>query len=75
MCENECLLGFLEVTRETLKNFCIPLYLYPDRLSVFFSPKPSQYHIPIDDQLEGTDSLNTQFGRIIDELGVKMFPV
>ena len=74
MCENECLLGYLEVTRQTLKNFGIPLSLYPDRLSVFFSPKHGQVHIPIEDQLEGTDRVNTQFGRIMDELGVKMFP-
>lgn len=32
MCENECLLGYLEVTRQTLQNFGIPLCLYPRQI-------------------------------------------
>lgn len=31
MCENECLHGYLEVTRQTLINHGIPMSLYPDR--------------------------------------------
>ena len=39
MCKNECLLGYLEVLRQTLENFGIPISLYPDKYSVFFPPK------------------------------------
>jgi len=34
--ENECMQGYLEVTRQTLKNFGIPLALYADGSSIFF---------------------------------------
>lgn len=39
MCKNECLLGYLEVLRQTLENYGIPVSLYPDKFSVFFPPK------------------------------------
>ena len=39
MCKNECLLGYLEVLRQTLENYGIPVSLYPDKYSVFFPPK------------------------------------
>lgn len=37
MCENECMHGYLEVTRQTFKNFGVPLALYADGSSIFFS--------------------------------------
>jgi transposase len=74
MCENECLLGYLEVTRQTLKNFGIPMSLYPDKYSVFF-PNPTKVDdLTIDEQLRGVTKAVTQFGRIMDELGIEMFP-
>ena len=63
MCKNECLLGYLEVLRQTLENYGIPISLYPDKYSVFFPPKKVDDHIGI-----------TQFGRIVEELGITMFP-
>ena len=36
MCENECMHGYLEVTRQTFKNFGVPLALYTDGSSIFF---------------------------------------
>lgn len=74
MCENECLLGYLEVTRQTLKNFGIPLSLYPDKYSVFFPNPTKKYDLTIDEQLRGVTKAVTQFGRIMDELGIEMFP-
>jgi len=73
-CENECLLGYLEVTRQTLKNFGIPLSLYPDKYSVFFPNPTKKYDLTIDEQLRGVTKAVTQFGRIMDELGIEMFP-
>lgn len=74
MCKNECLLGYLEVLRQTLVNYGIPISLYPDKYSVFFPPKKVNDHITIQEQLNGREKGITQFGRIIEELGIEMFP-
>lgn len=74
MCEHECLLGYLEVTRQTLTNFGIPMSIYPDKYSVFFPPKNQETKLTIEEQLSGVKKSTTQFGRIMDELGIEMFP-
>lgn len=74
MCKNECLLGYLEVLRQTLENYGIPISLYPDKYSVFFPPKKVNDHITIEEQLHGREKGITQFGRIVEELGIEMFP-
>ena len=74
LCKNECLLGYLEVLRQTLENYGIPISLYPDKYSVFFPPKKVNDHITIEEQLNGREKGITQFGRIIEELGIEMFP-
>src|SRR5574344_1407863 len=74
MCKNECLLGYLEVLRQTLENHGIPISLYPDKYSVFFPPKKVDDHITIEEQLNGRQKGITQFGRIVEELGIEMFP-
>ena len=73
MCKNECLLGYLEVLRQTLENYGIPISLYPDKYSVFFPPKKVDDHITIEEQLSGREKGITQFGRIVEELGIEMF--
>ena len=74
MCKNECLLGYLEVLRQTLENYGIPISLYPDKYSVFFPPKKVDDHITIEEQLNGREKGITQFGRIIEDLNIEMFP-
>lgn len=74
MCKNECLLGYLEVLRQTLENYGIPISIYPDKYSVFFPPKKVNDHITIEEQLNGRQKGITQFGRIVEELGIDMFP-
>ena len=74
MCKNECLLGYLEVLRQTLENYGIPISLYPDKCSVFFPPKKVDDHVTIEEQLNGREKGITQFGRIVEELGITMFP-
>jgi transposase len=74
MSEHECLLGYLEVTRQTLKNFGIPLSLYPDKYSVFFPVTGKANDLTIEEQLKGVSKSVSQFGRIMDELGIEMFP-
>ena len=74
MCKNECLLGYLEALRQTLENYGIPISLYPDKYSVFFPPKKVNDHITLEEQLNGREKGITQFGRIVEELGIEMFP-
>lgn len=74
MCKNECLLGYLEVLRQTIENYGIPISLYPDKYSVFFPSKKANDHITLEEQLNGREKGITQFGRIIEELGIEMFP-
>lgn len=72
MCKNECLLGYNEVLRQTLTRYGIPQSLYPDRYSVFFvNPKKEP---TVQEQLEGTSKTLTQFGKIVERLGIDMFP-
>ena len=71
MCEHECLLGYLEVLRQMLKNYGIPKCLYTDKFSVFFPAKGQK--ITIEEQLQGKEKPTTQFKRIIDVLGIDMF--
>lgn len=70
MCENECLMGYLEITRQMLKNYGSPVAIYSDKYSVFF-PTASQ-KITTEEQLEGKEKPTTQFKRIMDVLGVEL---
>ena len=74
MCKNECLLGYLEVLRQTIENYGIPISLYPDKYSVFFPSKKASDQLTIEEQLNGREKGITQFGRIVEELGIDMFP-
>ena len=70
MCENECLMGYLEITRQMLKNYGSPVAIYSDKYSVFF-PTSSQ-KLTVEEQLEGKEKPTTQFKRIMDSLGVEL---
>lgn len=72
--KNECLLGYLEVLRQTLVDYGIPASLYPDRYSVFFVNPKKEFDISIAEQLSGVEKRITQFGRIMETLGIDMFP-
>lgn len=69
MCENECMHGYLEVTRQTFKNFGVPLALYADGSSIFF---PKDKNLTIEEQLAGVTKPTTQYGRIMETLGVEL---
>lgn len=73
-CENECLFGYLEVTRQMLTRYGIPAELYPDKHSVFFPTPKQNQHLTIEEQLAGKTKATTQFGAIMEELGVDMHP-
>lgn len=69
MSENECMHGYLEVTRQTFKNFGVPLALYADGSSIFF---PKDKELTIEEQLAGITKPTTQYGRMMEELGVDL---
>ena len=67
--ENECMHGYLEVTMQTLKKFGMPLALYADGSSIFF---PKDKELTIEEQLAGITKPSTQYGRMMDELNIKL---
>ncbi len=73
-CKHECLFGYLEVTRQMLENYGIPEELYPDKHSIFFPTLKQNENLTIEEQLAGRTSAKTQFGAIMDRLGIDMHP-
>lgn len=69
ICENECMHGYLEVTRQTFKNFGVPLALYADGSSIFF---PKDKKLTLEEQLAGITEPSTQYGRMMQVLGVDL---
>ena len=72
LCKNECLLGYLEAMRQTLTDYGIPQSSYSDRSSIFFVNPKQEDKLSIHEQLEGQEIRLTQFGRIMQRLGVEM---
>ena len=72
MCQNECMQGYFEITRQMLFNYGIPVSLYADRHTIFRSPNADK--ISIEDQLKGKTINETQFQRAMSELGVNIIP-
>ena len=68
MCKNECLEGYTQVMRQTIKTYGVPNSVYLDGLSIFFSSKEAT----IEEQLEGKMVNETQFGKMMSALGVHM---
>ena len=63
MCESECLLGYLEITRRMLTKFGIPKSIYSDKFSVFFPPTSAK--LTLEEQLEGKT-------KILEELNIEL---
>lgn len=69
-CEEECLQGYFAVTEQMLKTCGIPVAIYTDRHSIFFSPKNAK--LSIEDELLGKQIALTQFARACSELGITL---
>ncbi len=69
---NECLNGYFELMRVAITDYGIPVQLYADRHAIFFVPKRKD--LSLDEQLAGKVEKLTQFGRAMDELGVRIIP-
>ena len=64
--ENECLQGYFEIMRQTIRNFGVPLSAYSDKHTIFRSPLTEK-------KAElGEEANLTQFGRALDEFGVNL---
>ena len=70
MCESECLLGYLEITRQMLTKFGIPKAIYSDKFSVFFPPNTAK--LTLEEQLAGQTQPKTQFFKILEELNIDL---
>lgn len=68
MTKNECLHGYLEITKQLIQNHGIPACIYTDRHTIFRSPNASK--VSIEEQLDGKIINDTQFGRAMKELGI-----
>ena len=71
MCTEETLEGYFEVVRQMIAGFGIPVSIYSDRHTIFFSPRGK---LSIEDELEGKSQAHTQFSQALSELGVRMIP-
>ena len=70
LCKEETLEGYLEVARQMISGFGIPVSIYSDRHTIFFSPTRGK--LSVEDQLEGKLEPYTQFSRATSELGVRI---
>ncbi|MBQ9630992.1 MAG: ISNCY family transposase [Treponema sp.] len=68
MTKNECMLGYNEAFRYMAIDYGLPAAIYPDRASVFFDNSTRNKKRPLKER-----NL-TQFGKIMERLGVDMFP-
>jgi len=72
-CQNECLMGYLEVLRQTLTKYGLPLEIYADKAGIFVvNTKKEEFWTP-EEILAGKPLDKTQFGTIVEErLGITM---
>lgn len=68
MCKNECYEGYSQITRQTLQKQGIPLAIYADGLSMFFSKDK----LLIEDELAGKMHKLTQYGEVLSGLGARL---
>jgi len=68
MSRNECLQGYLEALRMAIERYGLPMELYTDRAGVFNVNQKNERCKDIG----GNDLRKTQFGRMLDELGISL---
>jgi transposase len=71
MSRNECLLGYLEALRATITLHGLPMELYTDRSGIFnVNEKNASGKSMESKDSHGSDMRKTQFGKMLDELGI-----
>ena len=68
--KNECMQGYLEITRQMLTKYGIPANIYADGSSIFFPIHKKD--LSIEEQLNGTLEPTTQYGKMMHELGINL---
>jgi transposase len=72
-CLNECLMGYLEVLRQTLTEYGIPGELYADKAGIFCVNTKKEENWTVQEQLAGKVLDKTQFGAIAEgRFGITM---
>lgn len=73
MCENECLLGYYELLRQTAERMGgFPRAIYSDRSSCFFITKQSLDKVSIKEQLAGMRETRTQWQEVCEMLNIEL---
>ena len=70
MTKNECLQGYFETVRQIVEQNGVPIGIYADRHTIFRSPNADK--LTVEDQLNGKQIADTQFGRAMKELGITL---
>ena len=70
MTKNECLQGYFETMRQVIEQNGIPIGAYADRHAIFRSQKADK--LTLEEQLDGKQVNDTQFGRAMKELGITL---
>jgi len=72
-CLNECLMGYLEVLRQTLVKYGVPCEFYADKAGIFIVNNKKEENWTVQEMLAGRPLDKTQFGTIVEErLGITM---
>ena len=70
--KNECLDGYFSMMKQLIQIYGLPVSLYPDRHTIFFSPNLDKY--TVEDINNGKQINLTTFGKAMDSLGIAMIP-
>lgn len=65
---NEDLYGYLQALKQLVSNYGVPAGLYSDGHTIFFSPNKDK--LSLEEELAGKKVSLTQFGKVLEELGV-----
>ena len=66
----ECLNGYFHVLEQTILRWGVPVSIYSDAHTIFFSPKSGK--LTLQEEMEGATVALTQFGKALDILGVNL---
>ncbi|MDT8285416.1 MAG: integrase, partial [Thermovirgaceae bacterium] len=66
----ECLNGYFHVLEQTILRWGVPVSIYSDAHTIFFSPRSGK--LTLQEEMEGATVALTQFGKALDILGVNL---
>lgn len=69
--EFECLYGYLEILRQTIKRYGVPRDIYSDRAAIFCVTPRNKQNLTHWEQLAGLHDKKTQWQRILDDLHIR----